>query len=292
MLRTTIAFLLLLSPADLTGTAIAGDRISDTAARERAETCHCRCEVRGKWVVAETASFSIWTHGTQPAAVDIARTCERLRTELSRDWKLTSDVPWTPKCAIVLHPTLHDYRQELGLQDQSVGCTTTTCDDGRIVFRRIDLRADADDWRSNALPHEMTHVILAERFANVTLPQWLSEGLAMLAETDDLRHRREAVLTSAHQRGALPSLSTILAAGPNLPHRDANVSYAVSAGLVRQLEQQLGRESLLDFAERLAADSRGVPSTETLALVEGITTWERRWLDSIGKVEPAPLASR
>jgi hypothetical protein len=111
----------------------------------------------------------------------------------------------------------------------------------------------------------------------------------MLAENDQLRERRESVLAAAHRRGDIPSLQSVLSASTKSPHGDADVSYAVSASLVRHLEQQLGRDTLLDFADQLSLQGTATPSADTLALVGDLQTWERRWHDSIARIEPAPL---
>jgi len=291
MFRTTLLILLFAAP-QFAGSAIAAETATVIS------SCGCRhcqnssCVARGEWFVVETANFSVWSRASQHHAVETAQKCEQFRTRLQSDWNLNADPLWQPKCAVVVHAGIEEYRRELGNQDRSVGCTTITCDDGRIVFRRIDLRADASDWQTNALPHELTHVVLADRFGDRPLPHWLNEGLAMLAENAELRDRRDSVLTTAQTGGHVPALQTVLAARSGLPHHDADLSYAVSASLVRDLERELGRDSLLDFAEQLARERGTIPTEQTLAPVGGLVKWERRWLDSIGKTEPAPLADR
>lgn len=276
---------------------IAGPHAGDiSTAADAAPVCRCQqcrdcpCALRGGWYVVETPNFSVWTRDSQHQAVETAQSCEELRTSLQSDWSLTdNNSAWQPKCAVVVHAGIDDYRRELGGQDQSVGCTTVTCDEGRIVFRRIDLRADAIDWQSNALPHELSHVILADRFGDRPLPYWLNEGLAMLAENESLRLRRSEVLSAAQARGDVPTLKHVLASNAGLTHHDADVSYAVSASVVRLLEQDLGRDGLLEFAERWTAAETGAAATEHFAVLGGLDKWERRWLDSLRRIEPAPL---
>ena len=114
----------------------------------------------------------------------------------------------------------------------------------------------------------------------------------MLAENDELRDRRDTVLLAALSRGDVPALRTVLSGGAGLPHDDVDPTYAVSASLVRDLERELGREALLDFAEQLAIDKAAIPTNRTLAPVGSLEKWERHWLDSLRKSEPAPLANR
>ena len=67
-------------------------------------------------------------------------------------------------------------------------------DQGRTVLRRIDVRADASDWSNAALPHELTHVVLGERFGGHALPRWADEGIAMLSESREKHRERVANL--------------------------------------------------------------------------------------------------
>jgi hypothetical protein len=145
---------------------------------------------------------------SQHDTIALATRCEELRESLADLWLDPEDVAgWTPKCVVVLHANLTEYSRVFGSGTaSSVGCTTVTADGGRVVFRRIDLRSDAADWRSNALPHELTHVVLADRFPGRQLPHWLNEGLAMTSETTELQQRRLGVLDAARTTGSLPTL--------------------------------------------------------------------------------------
>ena len=107
----------------------------------------------------------------------LAHRCEELRGALSQRWLGVDEQSesWQPKCAVVVHADVAGYGRVFGPGiSPSVGCTTITADKERIVFRRIDLRADAADWRTNALPHELTHVVTMYPSA----PSWITEGVA------------------------------------------------------------------------------------------------------------------
>ncbi|MFO1093576.1 MAG: peptidase MA family metallohydrolase [Planctomycetaceae bacterium] len=258
---------------------------------------HCRtseCSSRGDWSVAETAHFSVWSRDSRHFAANAAAHCEKVLAGLAVEWKIDDElVAWHPKCAVVVHVAQADYLRELGgsSEDQSVGCTTVTVDDGRVVFRRIDLRADAADWRENALPHELTHVLLAERFATAPIPEWLNEGLAMLSEAAELREQRQAVLAESLTRGTLPPLQDFLA--DRGVHRiDANVRYAVHRSLIAYLESLDGREKLLDFADLVATSGYASALRETYGFDGGAAEWERRWIASLRRDAATPVAIR
>ena len=48
-------------------------------------------------------------------------------------------------------------------------------------------------WQTAALPHELTHVILADCFVGRLVPRWIDEGAALLADPAEkqLRHKAE-----------------------------------------------------------------------------------------------------
>lgn len=256
--------------------------------------CDCTCESRGGWTVAETGSFSVWSHMSRDETMRLARRCEALRGELQRTWLGPGEAaPWQPRCAVVVHPRIDDYRRALGgARDVSVGCTTITCDEDRVVFRRIDLRSDADGWEANALPHELTHVVLADRFAGRRLPSWLDEGLAMSSESAALRARRAAVLTDAVQSQRLPALETLLGSDRALSRHDAELHYSISLSLVEHLERQGGHDKLLAFAENLLASGCSAALQATYGIEGGIGEWERRWLASLDQMNSRSLVVR
>jgi hypothetical protein len=236
------------------------------------------CHRTGAWWVAESSHFSVWSKVSAAESISIAHRSEQLRSELQKCW-LMEDVPqWRCRCHVVIHPDLAAYRGLLpGESSASVGCTTITTDHGEVIFRRIDLRSDVMDWEQNALPHEMTHVILADRFPRERLPIWLNEGLAMLSEQPALRARRDQVLRAALSRGAIPSLRLLLQQDGNLERISPELAYAVHSSIVFYLERIGGRQRLGEFAELMLHTDCETALNEIFALSGGIDELERRW---------------
>jgi hypothetical protein len=90
---------------------------------------------------------------------------------------------WSPKCDIVLHASDASYSQAVGTG--AAGTVASSLIDqqhGRIRQRRIDVRTTDAQWQVTALPHEMTHVVISDRFVGQRLPRWADEGLAILAD--------------------------------------------------------------------------------------------------------------
>ncbi len=139
----------------------------------------------GGWKRVETENFHCWSLLPDEDARQLALSCELWRAQLQKTWLSQREaVAWTPKCEVVVHPQRDDYNRALNrLGDMSVGSTRMNFDQGRVVLRRIDVRADASDWSNAALPHELTHVVLGDRFGGRSLPRWADEGIAMLSES-------------------------------------------------------------------------------------------------------------
>ncbi|SFH80734.1 peptidase MA family metallohydrolase [Planctomicrobium piriforme] len=237
---------------------------------------------RGEWSIAETERFQVWTKSSLSEAAAIAQQCERLRSELPNRVAVLNEKgespAWLAPCTVVVHPSQSDYIRHFPQESKAaVGCSTVTTDNGRVIFRRIDLRADASSWRENALPHELTHVLLADLFIEHPLPAWLNEGLAMLAEDDALRSRRHAVLLRALSDNQLPTLKTLLTLHPASRQVNSDVAYAASHSLVCYLADRHGTEKLVEFAEHLAARDCDQALRTVYGETDGIAGLEQAW---------------
>lgn len=229
----------------------------------------------------ETEHFSVWSQESMCLAEHTAAECEKLRSSLQHAWGIAdTTLPWRPKCAIVLHGSGAEMWSAVGGEVDSVGCTTITSDEGRVVFRRVDLRTDEVDWQVNALPHELTHIVLADRFPGKHLPPWLSEGLAMLSEGPNLRERRGALLKMALEYGRVPGVAQLIADGRATHKWEPNLMYAASLALVADLELRGGKAKLLEFTDKLLTCGCDVALKETYLISGGLLEWERRWLTS------------
>jgi hypothetical protein len=202
------------------------------------------------WLVQESSTFRVCCRPNLAEAKRLPEACEALRRQLQETWFGAAAESWSPRCEIVVHASVAGYVRELGTASrQSSGCATVDIERGHVVRRRIDLRADADDWLISALPHEMTHVILAEKFADKQIPRWADEGMAILTEPV----ARQAIRRTAMQR-ALARSPRYVAAGlmsireyPQGDRRDA--FYGQSASLVAFLIERDSPERFLEFVQ-------------------------------------------
>ena len=172
----------------------------------RRSGCQCR-----QCYIAETPNFQIRCCTSAERLRELATACERLKARSQTMWLNESSGSWQPRCEVVVHSTVGAYSRTLGPgSERTSGCSTVRLHQGRVAERRIDLRSDAEDWLSDTLPHELTHVVLADRFTERRIPAWADEGISMLAETPDKLQRRLNELRSVIVAGHTLRLSRLV----------------------------------------------------------------------------------
>lgn len=231
-----------------------------------------------QWVVAETTNFCCRIQSSETDARDLASNCERLREHLISLWcPQAANGTWVPRCEIVVHPSRLAYSQTLGrLNDASVGSTRLNFDQGRVTVRRIDLRADAAEWNDGALPHELTHVVIAEQFYGRALPRWADEGIAMLSESRAKHQLRMRDLRQTLQSRATYRVREILSVGSLPPAALRDAFYGQSLALTSRLVERTSPREFLAFlqhAEQLGFDQ----ALRTDFQLEGIAGLQADW---------------
>ena len=202
------------------------------------------------WLVQESDTFRVFCLPNLAEAQRLPEACEALRRQLQETWFGAAAHDWSPRCDIVVHPTVAGYVRELGAGSrQSSGCATVDVERGQVVKRRIDLRADADDWLISALPHELTHVILAEKFADKQIPRWADEGMAILTEPVTRQAIRRAAMQRAVTRTTRYGAEELMSIReyPQGDRRDA--FYGQSASLVAYLIERDSPARFLEFLQ-------------------------------------------
>jgi hypothetical protein len=202
------------------------------------------------WLVQETASFRVFCRADFAGGQRLPSACEALRRQLQETWFAEAAPEWSPRCDIVLHPTVAGYVRELGPGSrQSSGCATIEIDKGRVVKRRVDVRADADDWMTTALPHELTHIVLADKFATQQIPRWADEGIAILSEPAVRQGIRRSAMQRALARAPRYAAGELLALRdyPAGDRRDA--FYGQSASLVAYLIERDSPARFIEFLQ-------------------------------------------
>lgn len=176
--------------------ALAADSAADPVAASTSQTPVASTEiaVTGTARQAVTPSFTVVSRAAGLDARQVACQCEQWRARLSRYWCDCEGDAWSPKCTIVVHSGRTSYLQAVGAGGGSTYGSSLLDfgPDKRVSKRQIDLRGDSPLGMA-ALPHEMTHVVLADHLGGRQPPRWADEGMAILADSRDkqLLHERD-----------------------------------------------------------------------------------------------------
>jgi hypothetical protein len=161
--------------------------------------------------VVETASFRIHHGGNRELGDAVARAAETAREQIFKRWSGPPGGAWQPKCEITIHASADTYARSTGKRPELTGHATVRLSNNRATERRIDLRADDDGLLANTLPRELTHVVMADMFADPPPPKWALEGMAILAGSPDEIARYRATLARCARDGELRSLAALFA---------------------------------------------------------------------------------
>lgn len=237
---------------------------------------------------ARSEHFHVRSFSGGPAAGSLLELCENLRVELRRVWGMTENAAsWEPRCEIVLHASMASYLGEVGPGGaQTKGCSLIELDAGRIARRRIDLTIE-QDGSVPALPHELTHVVLADRFAGRQPPHWFDEGIAMLADTREkqLLHMRDCRDALGTGRSLPLAQLLMLETFSSADQRPA--FYGQSLSLVQMLAEQDKPHKLIDFA--IDSMNHGyAPALQTHYGIASIAELETRWRAFVASQAQSP----
>jgi hypothetical protein len=182
-------------------------------------------------------------------AEEVARVAEATRAEQAKRWGANSGPSsWDPRCEIVLFPTAADYSRETMQPLESPGFSSMGMNEGQIVLRRVHLRVDHPNLVKAVLPHEVTHVVLADLFPHQQIPRWADEGMAVLAEPHSEQGLRAADLDEPLKKGRLFKLSDLVVMDyPASQHW--GLYYAQSVSLTRYLVESSTPAQFVRFVQ-------------------------------------------
>lgn len=241
------------------------------------------CYKSGSWFIAETENFQACTTDSEKTARQLVETAEKLRGELREKWlgeptdATVADARWTAKCQIVLHPNLASYVAAAGRgSEHTVGSSLVKVNHGKINGRRIDLVGGRVDFLTAALPHELTHVVLKDRFTSTVIPRWADEGAAILADTEAKRGRHRNDLDDALQRHTTFTAASLMTM-EDYPAPDRMGSfYGQSVSLAEFLIDRKQPARFVEFVE-LAATSGYDAALRQCYGIANVDELDRQW---------------
>ncbi len=243
----------------------------------------------GNWKRYVTPNFQIF-HNDEALARKVAAKAEATRLAAIRRW--TGAEPrgkWTPVCDIYLYPTAEIFSAETQQPPESPGFSTAGLSGGRVTARIVKLRADATKILEAVLPHEVTHIVLADLFPSQQIPRWADEGMAVLSEPEseqglrandlagplekDVLFELDVLMTSDYPGGShwalyyaqSVSLTRYLVGLDSAPKFAAFVKKSQTAGLDVALEDAYGIKGTADLEARWKAHARQAAQTATAA---------------------------
>ncbi len=246
--------------------------------------CVCSCpdppggssrQRQGRWFVVESQNFQACCDVSETRAGDLVRHAEALRRSLQSKWLVTpTQESWNPRCQLVLHRDRQAYLRAVGRGgERTAGSSSVDVLDGRVTRRRIDLLG-GDGFLTAALPHELTHVVLRDRFPEAQLPTWADEGMAILADSvaKQERHRRD--LDEALHLGTPLRVVTLLSLA-DYPRADLfGAFYGQSIALTEFLISRKTPQWFVEFIE--CASRRGYDAAlREYYDIDGVAALER-----------------
>jgi hypothetical protein len=244
------------------------------------------------WHIAESANFRVLQYGTESPSPQILEVCEKLRMELTAKWLgAASNPPWNPKCDIVLHGDDASYAKAVGPgADSTIASSLIDQQKGRIRQRRIDVRATDAQWHEAALPHEMTHVVISDRFIGRRLPRWADEGLAILADPAQKQdgHLRDFQRALAGQ-DTFRVVELLTLEDYPAAHRWA-AFYGQSASLAQFLVRRGTPEQFVGFLQR-SLDKGYETALRDTYRIAGVAELERAWSSDLNATRSASVSA-
>lgn len=211
------------------------------------------------WKKAESANFRLLHAQEKSYAEQFLKAAEQHRETAFTKWAGSVGGKWEPLCEVVLHVNGASYAQTTGQNATTPGHSTIKMPGGKVTSRRIDVRADNQDLAAITLPHEITHVVLADLFPDGSLPRWADEGMAVLSEPRSQVERYLKTmmrLRSPSEKKLIP-LSKILTRNEYPDSANVTVFYVESVSVVEFLVNQKGTIELVKFLKDAKGDLEG-----------------------------------
>jgi hypothetical protein len=234
-------------------------------------------EPAGDQWFATSQSFVVRNCHPAHDARQVAAHCERWRTNLQKYWSTEQSPDWQCPCEVTIHAGMTGYLATVGAGGRS------TFGSSRLVFRAdkqikersIDIRGDSPRGLA-ALPHEMTHVVLADWLDGRQPPRWADEGMAILADSHEKQMLHERDLSRGLSQGCAFRVAELVTIDsyPE-PHR-IPAFYGQSASLTACLALRDDPARFVEFLRR-SLDGGYDQALRDIYHIDNIAQLEQHW---------------
>lgn len=231
--------------------------------------------------IIETVNFRVVGISTRTDAARIGEALEARRRQLCATWLGRELSAWSPKCHVVVHASAAGYARAVGPQAfATFGASSIDFLAGKVTRRRIDVRADRPGWFAAVVPHELTHLIIADQFPDGGMPHWADEGMAVLADTPLKQSLHQRDFERGRSSGNISKLGRFMSQTSYPSADQVPVYYGQSAALVKFLVE---RQSPADFVRflRRGADVGYDAAVADVYGLAGLAELERAWNESL-----------
>ncbi len=244
------------------------------------------------WHETKTTHFVVRTHNRRLTEI-VAIQAEKYLGALSQ--KFLNGAAYPHVVPLTVYRDQDEY-VGAGNPDWSQGGTSVGYEslDGFLkdrMTRKIDLlhtikgELNPDLAKPKLLPHELTHLILIERFGERAIPLWLNEGIAQYMETDRRAECDKLLLEYFDNRKGTPIPLRTLVSLPGYPDNRGAIAlfYAQSASFTGWLADLLGPEKFAAFLDDLREGT--APEMALQAALKAGKDWEApvqaQWMKSV-----------
>jgi hypothetical protein len=240
-----------------------------------------------EWQAAQTPNFRLWHQQSREEAERLLVAAERARSRIYVRWFGKDGPTWDVRCDLYLYADGGSYRAATGLPDSAPGYAQSTSEGQRIIARRIDLRGDWPSLLEGVLPHEVTHIVMADLFAGGPVPCWANEGIAVLNEPTARIALHLQNLPRYRDEGVLFSVRELVEQAAYPEPRYLAVFYAQSVSLVQFLAREKGAAALPEFLRCACRAGFGAALRRHYGMT--VDELEQRWREHA--FDPARVAS-
>jgi len=190
------------------------------------------------WELTESANFRVLHRQKKEFAERVLAIAEETRTAQFEKWFGPAPSEWTPRCDVFVYGDAAEYAAATRQPAQSPGHSTVEFAEGKIRRRRLDVVGNNLNLLTSTVPHEVTHVVLADLFPDPQLPRWADEAMAILAEPRPQIDKYLRALPRCKQDGTLFGVHQLLPMNEFPESKRITAFYCQSVALVDMLVKE------------------------------------------------------